>query len=1724
MPRKKKSAQSPARVPNPSAGEGGSVTGKDGAMSRRFGTEPPSSSSGREEILNRMREMFWHLDPEVIYIVLSECDFQAEAAMDSLLMLSTAAEGASPACCPLGFESTTALLPPGPPAGAHASRAVETSPPTVATAAASQASLRDLDAIGTHLTEDFDELIDSEFRALAKEPFDGAVQPAEDSGVSSEHPGPIMSGTASRSTPEWQQDRGKGPKQQELVPSCSPASGLSLTGAGYCPGETTFLDFSHLALEPESSRQAALDLGDSGRPSAFQAYKSSRPPRAPPAGGGEGSSPNGSELGEAEQGTGHGSETRAADRSLRSPAAPVIWNTQAPEFQPRSRAPAFVTPLAADPGHWRPGSDPGAGGRAPPFRPPAPIPASRALPAPPRPPLHGSGKIPVLVGRVLVLLRGAPGSGKSTLARNLLEQNPGGVVLSTDDYFCRNGGYRFNSSSLEKAHEWNHRQAKETFEKGVSPIIIDNTNMQGWEMKPYVAMALRYKYRVMFREPDNWWKTKPRELERRTKHGVKKEKIKWMLEHYERYVTVQTIMGSEPPSGEEERNSVPLSQEETSVPEAAKVEAGPDLVEERHSEQSSGESDLQPLPRPEASAAGEGAAQEEGLCQREPAHSLGPQARARMEDPMGPDLRSPGPIDASASGAEAAVSSAGGGGSQAVGNKRAETGWGAGVVEWDAREPPTAFFESIRQRVRRKRGSRQGGRNGDVSGGGDAAEGTRGSERGNGLAGTPDRQGVRPELLSFVGDWPSGPVLEQRRRRPKKASATQESSDESDSSRERGGEGKELLDLLDLLRAGPDGTRNPHTLSPGSPDLETFAQNSHSESLSLETSPHPEEPGGDAVLDVGATNSVYTQPVADTRPELLDSAADWLTSAPLVEQSGKSPITREQARVELWAPGESNTGTTDEKEGQTDVASGETEETGSSVDCHSEISCQNQTAPPGASKCLPADSQDRKSTESGRGGKMCRLAPTFPNNCPASPESSKDSPRATPFDSAAPDSTASISTQTMPHDFTLLWKANKHGLDVSGLVVFQGNSTNFQPKPAVSLESQEVPYRVVHDKGTQVEETELSTEDKLKNLQILSEHFKLVSFDVLKDLYEKCNQDMEWTTNLLLDSGEQLFKEDEILCPDQVRRQPELWSVGGSDSDAWPCAQWDESSVQSVPGDQHSRTPAEVTSSDVGDAKDEGSPGLASSLELLDEGCHGERGWQQVVEGCPSELPTEAVEHSVGQSTAEPSDREQPPELKPTEGGGEREDKSKTQNPSELDEILDLHENLGAGLGALDEAEGCGAVPEEWAEAGALLAPPSSVPAPEVRKEHSPAKQPPERTQQALDIETLELRLPAELAFQLSDLFGSVGIDPGALSLEDCVVQIDLNLAKLLHQKWKDTIQERQRQAALSYQLLEESAGLWIDSQTDRLRRTGWSPVFPGAAGQSEPPDSVLFMDHWSTPMPHVSLRDIMLEEQALQEHLEKSKLNRDLDRKNGAALLKEQELYKMFPTIDRHFLLDIFRDNNYSLEQTEQFLKSVLDEGPVKTVVAQDVAQRVETQRPLVKEKKKVARETEAAGLFQDTEDPDYADFRAEAILQHRKQQECFSKAAEAYRQGMKDVATFYAQQGHLHGQRMKEAHRRAALRIFERVNSSLLPQNVLDLHGLHVDEALRHLKIVLEDKMAECQRSGGKPHLSVITGRGNRSQGGVARIKPAVIDYLTHHDFRFTEPKPGLLLISLR
>ncbi|KAG8452811.1 hypothetical protein GDO86_004558 [Hymenochirus boettgeri] len=132
--------------------------------------------------------------------------------------------------------------------------------------------------------------------------------------------------------------------------------------------------------------------------------------------------------------------------------------------------------------------------------------------------------------------------------RELKEDYPSALVFSTDDFFHMDDGtYLFDSELLPEAHKWNQKRARKAMNKGKTPIIIDNTNIQAWEMKPYAVMALQNQYEVIFREPDTHWKFNVRELARRNSHGVPREKIQRMRDVYDHNVTFQTVLHSERP-------------------------------------------------------------------------------------------------------------------------------------------------------------------------------------------------------------------------------------------------------------------------------------------------------------------------------------------------------------------------------------------------------------------------------------------------------------------------------------------------------------------------------------------------------------------------------------------------------------------------------------------------------------------------------------------------------------------------------------------------------------------------------------------------------------------------------------------------------------------------------------------------------------------------------------------------------------------------------------------------------------------------------------------------------------------------------------------------------------------------------------------------------------------------------------------------------------------------
>ncbi|KAK1175329.1 NEDD4-binding protein 2 isoform X2 [Acipenser oxyrinchus oxyrinchus] len=1773
MPRKKKSAlQSPARTPaNPSDG---STSSNDLALPSRetdinmvSSNLHTSSSSGKEEIVNSMLEMFSHLDSEVIYMVLSECDFKAEVAMDILLELSNAAEGAVIPAPLSGFESAAALLGQSKHDSSGAESRRKQNPPTKGSVFVSGNETKSPDSFGTHLTEDFDSLIEYEFETIFKKPHPSDL-PSSASSSSNELPELIKSSLCNYSTDD-----------QHISTEEQPADNTGHHGnlnlavlAGQIPsqpdqassGGSMLTDFSYLVKEVESDKPP-LSFSTNVTSVAFKgskynsnpfSMKSKTVPRDADNNRAFGGFPFTDTPHHEHRINGNSGTNEQIHFKLPNTENNIqtalgngndcnIWPTEIHLPGPH----IFITPVAMSP-VWRSGLNLRPSGRAAPhLNSGAFTPASwggqhgtQPVSSPMRPPLQGSAKRTVLVGKVLVLLRGAPGSGKSTLARNLLEQNPTGVILSTDDYFLCDGHYQYDRSALGEAHEWTQKRAKETFKKGLSPIIIDNTNIQGWEMKPYVALALQYNYKVMFREPDTWWKYKPRELERHTKHGVPKEKIKRMLEQYQRYVTVQNIMGSTNPKATEQRKDVQPSQEQEGHDEGSNTLMKPDVVEEPYFKPQPANSDFKVKSLPDVSSVKENintddttykSSSNTRYLSNDSIRVEGQSKYPTVED----ELKDKGSSDVALY-LENEVSSKG------VDSKNNEdlsdnTG---GVA---AREVPVAFCESIGQRVRRqRRGNQDKDHQSDLK----THETLMKSDQSN-----PEDDNAcvgnnftRPELLSFVGDWPTQQILGQRNQRSRGSQASQCAREETESHVDKRKDGKdrmgiELKKLLDLLQ---DTTKTSNSEKCEAPTGDVLEQEgsalcSDLEKFNLESNVDTEEP---------CTSSETSVSLEDCRPELLNFVEDWPTTASSKERQQRLRIQNVEEHPSIEEKKElvvvkENTTVVDISESDPNKSCDSVGGVQSSLDrSESQISCTNQSVVKDTDRCIPPHSRDKKFKHIRRSGKQCKLALTFTNNSPPSLKSFDESPKIpqfdespkTPqFDEVIPDtvtkSVSLVSTQATSEDFAFLWRVENQKVDAAGVKVLLGNANNFEPKcldSTVLPELQQVPYRVDHDKGTQVEETEFDTVDKHNNLQILSEHFKSVSFDILQDLYEKCNQDMEWTTNLLLDSGEQLYKEDELVCTGLESTETVELPTGVSHVPL-DALNLESSSINIL--DEHSASSADNL--DDHEVLSEGQPEVG--IEEPADGGSVKIDFSVGLEDCTRQLTVEGGNTDCRTAMEAGTNKPMPEQSKQIVGEDiTLKDRLEAEAQCALSDIAETRE----GPGSLDpsllldspsgesEGESTEVVehPAENHASSTLSSRPAQMP-----KVESPTKQPSQKSLGSLNIQSLELCLPPELAFQLSDLFGPVGIDPGTLSLEDCVVQIDLNLAKLIHQKWKEAIQERQKQEVLSYQLLQENPLLSNDYQLDRLKGSWGGASVPGADGafgQWESSEGMPFMDHWSAQAPHVSLKAIMSEEMALQEQYKKAKVTPVLGRKDGAAMLKEKQLFDMFPSIDRHFLMDIFRDNNYSLEQTEQFLKSLLDEGPVKTVVAQGSVHRSET--PCL-QKERRAKEAEAAAvdsLFQDTEDPDYDDYRTEALIQRRSQQECFSKAAEAYRKGMKEVATYYAQQGHLHGQQMKEANHRAAVRIFERVNASLLPQNVLDLHGLHVDEAIHHLKRVLQEKAAECQQSGGKPHLSVITGRGNHSQGGVARIKPAVMDYLASHGFRYTEPKPGLVHIMLR
>ncbi|OQS00801.1 hypothetical protein ACHHYP_02591 [Achlya hypogyna] len=115
----------------------------------------------------------------------------------------------------------------------------------------------------------------------------------------------------------------------------------------------------------------------------------------------------------------------------------------------------------------------------------------------------------------------------------------------------------------------------------------------------------------------------------------------------------------------------------------------------------------------------------------------------------------------------------------------------------------------------------------------------------------------------------------------------------------------------------------------------------------------------------------------------------------------------------------------------------------------------------------------------------------------------------------------------------------------------------------------------------------------------------------------------------------------------------------------------------------------------------------------------------------------------------------------------------------------------------------------------------------------------------------------------------------------------------------------------------------------------------------------------------------------------------------------------------------------------------------------------------------------------------------------------QCFMNATHAYRQGNKSLAKELSRQGQQYNAQMKDAHYAAASVIFEARNPNWQRDGFLDLHGLHVAEALELLAQLLPTATTDT--------VCVVTGSGHHSHH--VRLKPAVERFLAAEGYSFAQ-----------
>ncbi|XP_031380404.1 polyadenylate-binding protein-interacting protein 7 isoform X1 [Punica granatum] len=162
------------------------------------------------------------------------------------------------------------------------------------------------------------------------------------------------------------------------------------------------------------------------------------------------------------------------------------------------------------------------------------------------------------------------------------------------------------------------------------------------------------------------------------------------------------------------------------------------------------------------------------------------------------------------------------------------------------------------------------------------------------------------------------------------------------------------------------------------------------------------------------------------------------------------------------------------------------------------------------------------------------------------------------------------------------------------------------------------------------------------------------------------------------------------------------------------------------------------------------------------------------------------------------------------------------------------------------------------------------------------------------------------------------------------------------------------------------------------------------------------------------------------------------------------------------------------------------------------------------------------------------YSDLREEARDHARLRNAYFEQARQAYLVGNKALAKELSVKGQLHNMHMKAAHGKAHESIYRQRNPVPLEmqggdgrgqqERMIDLHGLHVSEAVHVLKHELAVLRSAARAAEQRLQVYICVGTGHHTRGSrtPARLPVAVQRYLLEEEgLDFSEPQPGLLRV---